>query len=53
MYDYHCWGVANFYQTAYPSASQLETLCRQDLDKFAQTIEEMRTVSFEENLKLK
>ena len=51
MYDYHCAGVAKFYGKGYPSPADLENMSREDMDKFMEIIEEMKSVQPEEKAK--
>ncbi len=44
MYDYHSFGVVKFYEKEYPTPFELDNMSQEDLDKFAETIEEMRKV---------
>ncbi len=41
MYDYHCFGTPKFYSKKYPSLSQLDSMSREDMDKFMEILDEM------------
>ncbi len=41
MYDYHCFGTPKFYSKKYPSLSELDSMSREDMDKFMEILDEM------------
>lgn len=53
MYDYHCVGIAKFYIKRYPTPIQLDNMSRNDMDKFMETIEEMKLIQSEEKAKMR
>lgn len=53
MYDYHCFGLAIFYEKRYPSVATLDSMSSDDINTFMETIDEMRTVEPEQHSKSK